>query len=98
MLDNARAKARHLMESATNQCPLDERQEAEIRRILEAGDREVGQGAPRSASRFPTRSYQEQPTTTTCTPIERALPWGHVRSNRVRQGSGTLYNVTPSLE
>ena len=42
MLDNARAKARDLMESATNQCPLDERQKAEIRCILAAADRELG--------------------------------------------------------
>ena len=42
MLDNPRAKAPHLIESAANQCPLDERQKAEIRRTLEAADREVG--------------------------------------------------------
>jgi len=41
MLDNARAKARGLLETATNQCPLDRAQKAEIRRILAVADREV---------------------------------------------------------
>jgi trimethylamine--corrinoid protein Co-methyltransferase len=41
MVGNARARASHLMDTATNRCPLDERQKAEIRRILEAADREV---------------------------------------------------------
>jgi trimethylamine--corrinoid protein Co-methyltransferase len=41
MLDNARAKARRLMETAVNRCPLDERQKNEIQRILSAADRET---------------------------------------------------------
>ncbi len=41
MVDRARAKARRLMATATNRCPLDERQKAEIARILAAADREI---------------------------------------------------------
>jgi trimethylamine--corrinoid protein Co-methyltransferase len=41
MLDNARAKARRLMETAVNRCPLDERQKSEIQRILATADQEI---------------------------------------------------------
>ena len=41
MVDNARAKARRLVQTAENRCPLDESQKAEIGRILERADREV---------------------------------------------------------
>ena len=42
MLDRARAKARHLIETAPNRCPLSDGQRQAIRRILEAADREAG--------------------------------------------------------
>jgi trimethylamine--corrinoid protein Co-methyltransferase len=41
MLDNARAKARRMMETAVNRCPLDERQKSEIQRILATADQEI---------------------------------------------------------
>jgi trimethylamine--corrinoid protein Co-methyltransferase len=41
MLDNARAKAKRLMETAVNRCPLDERQISEIQSILSTADREI---------------------------------------------------------
>jgi trimethylamine--corrinoid protein Co-methyltransferase len=41
MVDNARAKARSLMQSAENQSPLNADQRQEIERILRAADREV---------------------------------------------------------
>jgi trimethylamine--corrinoid protein Co-methyltransferase len=42
MLDRARTKARQLVETAPNRCPLDEKQKAEIRRIVQTADRELG--------------------------------------------------------
>ena len=42
MLDRARAKARHLIDTAPNRCPLSASDRAAIRRILEAADREAG--------------------------------------------------------
>jgi len=41
MVDNARAKAGDLMQTAVNRCPLDGSQRNEIQRIVSAADREV---------------------------------------------------------
>ena len=42
MLEHARRKALHLLETAPNQCTLEDAQRRELQRILDAADRELG--------------------------------------------------------
>ena len=42
MLENARAKALHLVQTAPNQCPLSDAQRKDLQKILDAADRELG--------------------------------------------------------
>ena len=42
MLDRARAKAKHLIETAPNRCPLSDADKNEIRKVVASADREAG--------------------------------------------------------
>jgi len=48
MIEKARVKAREMARTAPNQCPLDEAQKAEIRRLLESADRDAAGSGRRS--------------------------------------------------